>query len=86
MILFHILRPVFPPIIALSIVLVWYIWSSITLLTIMFEYLSPKVVMMTAPGIMLFYSGGVRIENVLATAMQSFSMLFLITLLWTFVG
>ena len=42
--------------------------------------------MMTMPGIMLYYAGSVRVENVLATAMQGFSLACLVTLLWTAIG
>lgn len=41
---------------------------------------------MTMPGIMLYYAGSVRVENVLATAMQGFSLACLVTLLWTSIG
>src|SRR6202012_5111402 len=40
------------------------------------------VLMMTGPGLALFYSGLVRKKNVLATMMQSFAMMGIITLLW----
>ncbi len=42
--------------------------------------------MMTTPGIMLYYAGSVRVENVLATAMQGYALGIVITLLWTFIG
>lgn len=42
--------------------------------------------MMTMPGIMLYYAGSVRVENVLATAMQGFSLACLVTLLWIALG
>ena len=42
---------------------------------------SVLVFFMTIPGIMLFYSGMVRVNNVLATAMQSYSVCFLIAFL-----
>lgn len=45
-----------------------------------------QVMMMTTPGIMLYYAGSVRIENVLATAMQGFALACLVTFLWTLVG
>jgi Amt family ammonium transporter len=44
------------------------------------------VLMMTGPGLALFYGGLVRKKNVLATMMQSFSMMALITVLWAVVG
>lgn len=44
------------------------------------------VLMMTGPGLALFYSGLVRKKNVLATMMQSFAMICLITLIWGIVG
>jgi ammonium transporter, Amt family len=40
------------------------------------------VLMMTIPGLALFYGGMVRKKNVLATAMQSFAVTCLITVLW----
>jgi Amt family ammonium transporter len=40
------------------------------------------VLMMTGPGLALFYSGLVRRKNVLATMMQSFAMMAIITVLW----
>ena len=44
------------------------------------------VLMMTGPGLALFYGGLVRKKNVLATMMQSFWMMVLITVLWALVG
>ena len=44
------------------------------------------VLMMTAPGLVLFYGGLVRRKNILATMMQSFAMMGLITVLWALVG
>jgi ammonium transporter, Amt family len=44
------------------------------------------VLMMTGPGLALFYGGLVRKKNVLATMMQSFSMMALITVIWAVVG
>src|SRR5262249_16127825 len=44
------------------------------------------VLMMTVPGLALFYCGMVRKKNVLATAMQSFAITCLITVLWTIIG
>jgi Amt family ammonium transporter len=47
---------------------------------------SALVLMMTGPGLALFYGGLVRKKNVLATMMQSFAMMALITLLWAIIG
>jgi Amt family ammonium transporter len=44
------------------------------------------VLMMTGPGLALFYSGLVRRKNVLGTMMQSFAMMGIISLLWAFVS
>src|SRR5579863_5556642 len=44
------------------------------------------VLMMTIPGLALFYGGMVRKKNVLATVMQSFAVTCLVTVLWTTVG
>jgi Amt family ammonium transporter len=44
------------------------------------------VLMMTGPGLALFYGGLVRKKNVLATMMQSFVLMALITLLWALFG
>lgn len=44
------------------------------------------VLMMTGPGLALFYGGLVRKKNVLATMMQSFAMMALITVLWALFG
>jgi len=44
------------------------------------------VLMMTGPGLALFYGGLVRKKNVLATMMQSFAMMALITVVWALVG
>ncbi len=44
------------------------------------------VLMMTGPGLALFYSGLVRRKNVLGTMMQSFVMMAVITLLWGICG
>src|SRR5580700_5240296 len=41
------------------------------------------VLMMTLPGVALFYGGMVRKKNVLATVMQSFAITCLVTVLWT---
>jgi len=40
------------------------------------------VLMMTGPGLALFYSGLVRKKNVLGTMMQSFTLMAVITVLW----
>ncbi|HYL91933.1 MAG TPA: ammonium transporter [Alphaproteobacteria bacterium] len=47
---------------------------------------SALVLMMTGPGLALFYGGLVRKKNVLATMMQSFAMMALVTVLWAVVG
>ena len=47
---------------------------------------SALVLMMTGPGLALFYGGLVRKKNVLATMMQSFAMMAIITVLWALVG
>jgi Amt family ammonium transporter len=44
------------------------------------------VLMMTVPGLALFYGGMVRKTNVLAIMMQSFAICCLVTLLWTICG
>jgi ammonium transporter, Amt family len=44
------------------------------------------VLMMTIPGLALFYGGMVRKKNVLATVMQSFAVTCLVTILWFIVG
>src|SRR3984893_12430232 len=44
------------------------------------------VLMMTIPGLALFYGGMVRKKNVLATLMQSFAITCVITLLWWLIG
>ena len=44
------------------------------------------VLMMTIPGLALFYGGMVRKKNVLATVMQSFAITCLITVLWMLIG
>jgi Amt family ammonium transporter len=44
------------------------------------------VLMMTIPGLALFYGGMVRKMNVLATVMQSFAVTCLVTVLWTIVN
>ena len=47
---------------------------------------SALVLMMTGPGLALFYGGLVRKKNVLATMMQSFILMAVITVLWAVVG
>ena len=44
------------------------------------------VLMMTIPGLALFYGGMVRKMNVLATVMQSFTVTCLVTVLWMVIG
>jgi ammonium transporter, Amt family len=44
------------------------------------------VLLMTGPGLALFYGGLVRRKNILGTMMQSFAMMGLITILWAIVG
>jgi ammonium transporter, Amt family len=44
------------------------------------------VLMMTIPGLALFYGGMVRKMNVLATMMQSFAITCLVTILWAVIG
>ena len=44
------------------------------------------VLMMTGPGLALFYGGLVRKKNVLATMMQSFAMMAVITIVWALLG
>jgi ammonium transporter, Amt family len=43
---------------------------------------SALVLMMTGPGLALFYAGLVRKKNVLGTMMQSFALMVVITVLW----
>jgi Amt family ammonium transporter len=47
---------------------------------------SALVLMMTGPGLALFYGGLVRKKNVLGTMMQSFILMALVTVLWAFAG
>ncbi len=47
---------------------------------------SALVLLMTGPGLALFYGGLVRRKNVLGTMMQSFAMMALITVIWALVG
>ena len=44
------------------------------------------VLMMTIPGLGLFYGGMVRKKNVLATVMQSFAITCIVTVLWMVIG
>jgi Amt family ammonium transporter len=44
------------------------------------------VLLMTGPGLALFYGGLVRRKNVLSTMMQSFTMMCIISVLWPIVG
>ncbi|MGH9851548.1 MAG: ammonium transporter, partial [Blastocatellia bacterium] len=47
---------------------------------------SALVLLMTGPGLALFYGGLVRRKNVLATMMQSFIMMVVITVIWALFG
>jgi len=47
---------------------------------------SALVLLMTGPGLALFYGGLVRKKNVLGTMMQSFAMMGIITVVWAIVG
>ncbi len=47
---------------------------------------SALVLMMTGPGLALFYGGLVRKKNVLSVMMQSFAMMAIVTLLWAVVS
>src|ERR1700676_925178 len=44
------------------------------------------VLLMTIPGLALFYAGMVRKKNILATMMQSFTICCIVTLVWTVAG
>jgi ammonium transporter, Amt family len=44
------------------------------------------VLLMTIPGLALFYAGMVRKKNVLATMMQSFAICCIVTIVWTVAG
>ena len=44
------------------------------------------VLMMTVPGLALFYAGMVRKKNVLATMMQSFTIAAVVSVVWTVIG
>ncbi|MFZ1989258.1 MAG: ammonium transporter, partial [Alphaproteobacteria bacterium] len=50
------------------------------------ETSSALVLLMTIPGLALFYGGMVRKKNVLSTAMHSFATTALVTVLWMIVG
>jgi len=47
---------------------------------------SALVLMMTGPGLALFYGGLVRKKNVLSTMMQSFALMAIVTILWGLVA
>ncbi|MGE5608288.1 MAG: ammonium transporter, partial [Bacillota bacterium] len=47
---------------------------------------SALVLMMTGPGLALFYSGLVRRKNVLGTMMQSFVLMAMVSVVWAIVG
>ena len=47
---------------------------------------SALVLMMTAPGLALFYGGLVRRKNVLGTMMHSFILMAVVTVIWAVVG
>ena len=44
------------------------------------------VLLMTIPGLALFYAGMVRKKNILATLMQSFAITCIVTIVWTVAG
>ena len=44
------------------------------------------VLLMTGPGLALFYGGLVRKKNILGTMMQSFAMMGLVTIIWAICG
>ena len=44
------------------------------------------VLMMTVPGLALFYGGMVRKKNILATLMQCFAITCIVTIVWTVAG
>jgi Amt family ammonium transporter len=44
------------------------------------------VLLMTGPGLALYYGGLVRRKNILSTMMQSFAMMSLVTILWAIAG
>jgi len=47
---------------------------------------SALVLLMTGPGLALFYGGLVRQKNILGTMMQSFAMMCLVTIIWAICG
>ncbi len=47
---------------------------------------SALVLLMTGPGLALFYGGLVRKKNILGTMMQSFAMMGIVTILWALFG
>src|SRR6185437_1868869 len=47
---------------------------------------SALVLMMTGPGLALFYGGLVRRKNVLGTMMQSFVLMAVVTVIWAVAG
>jgi len=47
---------------------------------------SALVLMMSGPGLALFYGGLVRKKNILGTMMQTFAMMAVVTVLWAFVS
>jgi ammonium transporter, Amt family len=47
---------------------------------------SALVLLMTGPGLALFYGGLVRKKNILGTMMQSFAMMGLVTIIWAVCG
>jgi ammonium transporter, Amt family len=47
---------------------------------------SALVLLMTGPGLALFYGGLVRKKNILGTMMQSFAMMGLVTIIWALCG
>ena len=51
-----------------------------------FVLMSAALVMFMTPGLALFYGGMVRAKNVLATVMQSFFTIGLVSVLWVLVG
>src|ERR1051326_1615029 len=44
------------------------------------------VLLMTIPGLALFYAGMVRKKNILATMMQSFTICCIVTIVWAVAG
>ncbi len=44
------------------------------------------VLLMTIPGLVLFYAGMVRKKNVLSTALQSFAICCLVSVIWVLIG